>query len=149
MVQEKKALHTACPDFKFFCERWLLRDRQRAGELLPVTRAVDVQDFECFVDSLEERFGSLRETCSLALLERFLTLAATGEEPLSTELCDREDDAWNALTGPRFRCTMLAETTCADRCDWDRLVNDTCAFSSSHWDSKQDIFLCDLAPEAP
>ena len=55
MVQDQKDLHTACPDFTNSCERWLDENRQRPGDVCPVTRVVDLQDFDSFVDSLEQR----------------------------------------------------------------------------------------------
>ena len=78
--QEKQGLRTACPDFASLCESWLREDRQRPGDVCPVTRAVDLADFDSFVDSLEKRCGPLRELYYRALLQEFLARAAPEDE---------------------------------------------------------------------
>ena len=102
ITKEKKALHIACPSIIYSCNSWLESGRQRAGDASPVTRAVDLQDFDSFVESLEAQSGPLRDSYSLALLQCFLDVAESSStkflrEPLtvSPELYDRKEEALN------------------------------------------------------
>ena len=86
--------------------------------------------FDDFCTSSQE-FATLASECPRALLQRFIDVCwSLGYQP-ELELYTRNEEHWNALPGPVFRCDMLVDTTCEEQCDWERLVNEPYDFRST------------------
>ena len=97
------------PDFPEKLSEWLGKQDVSVGESV----------FWEFCGERKVDMGDDPTALIVLLLVRRRVLA-TSMLTLSVELHDRLEVLINKQTGPRFSCSMLADCSCEDECDWER-----------------------------
>lgn len=83
-----------------------------------------LDEYSAFCESLLDLGASLQEIVPRALMHAFTRGCGELQREVDAEVYQADDELWNALDGPVFHCSMLAEVCCADMCDWRRIADE-------------------------
>ena len=143
VLAEERGLLVECVDLDTVMRSWLAR--------IPLHEAatpVSLRVYEEFCQSSESLL-TLSRDFPRALLQRFIDVCWSVQKQPCHELYSRNDDMWNALGGPMFRCDMLVDTTCDEQCDWQRLVEEPYNFDAKQAMTYDELFVRDVAENSP
>ena len=83
---------------------------------------VGTNGFEAFCASAAF-LRAVHDSHGQALLMYFVRFCENNAVVVEDDLENRLSESWAALGGPRFRCSMLVDTSCAEPCDWRQMVD--------------------------